>query len=132
MVFGRLLAVDRDRVFGYGRRGVDWSNEFRDGAYRFFARDKDIRKETFIWEQPSSIRTRALIVTRDKLFAAGYPNQATQGPARLLGLSKADGSLLIDMPIPAEPVLNGMAAARGQLVLTLENGTILCLGDASK
>ncbi len=132
IVFGRLLLVAGDVVYGYGRKNVHWSNEFEDGKYRFFARDKNVRKEEFLWEQPSPVRARALIVAGDTFFAAGLPNGADDGPARLVSLSKTNGKPLADVPLETEPVLNGMAAAGGKLVLTLENGEVVCLGGDEK
>ncbi|MBD3267405.1 PQQ-binding-like beta-propeller repeat protein, partial [bacterium] len=47
MPYGRLLSIGENVVYGYGRKVVDWSNEFKDGVYRFFARDKKSKKEQF-------------------------------------------------------------------------------------
>ena len=46
----------------------------------------------------------------------------------LLAISASDGSELARYPISAPPVFDGMAAAGGQLLLSLENGQLLCMG----
>mgnify|MGYP006910665807 CR=1 FL=1 len=44
LLYGRLLAFDESTVYGYGRETVHWSSEFKDGAYRLFARRRDADK----------------------------------------------------------------------------------------
>jgi len=127
VVFGRQLSVDGDVVYGYGRKVVHWSNEYQDGPVRFFARRKDVRKDVFVWERPATIRARALIVTGDEVIAAGLSNDASDGPAQLVRLSKVDGKQRAAMPIAAEPVVNGMAAVDGAIVLSLASGEVVCL-----
>lgn len=132
VVRGRLLSVDGDTVYGYGRKSVHWSNELEDGPCRVFARDKETRKETYRWERPCPVRVRALVVTGDAVLVAGPPADESAGddaaaPARLLALSKPKGERLAETPLPAPPVLHGMAAAAGHLVLTLESGEVVCL-----
>jgi hypothetical protein len=76
-----------------------------------------------------------MVLTEDIIFAAGAgpapgkaPETQSASPTPLLvAISTADGSELARHPIPAAPVFNGLAAAGGELFLTLENGHLLCL-----
>jgi hypothetical protein len=43
-------------------------------------------------------------------------------------LSAHHGTTLGELPLEASPVWDGLAAASGRLYVTLENGTVLCLG----
>ena len=133
LLYGRLLAFNETCVYGYGREKVHWSSEFEDGKYRVFARKRKADKPE--WSKRVPIHVRAMILAGDILFAAGSgpaPGKASgkQGASAtplLLALSASDGSELARYPIAAPPVFNGMAAAGGELFLTLENGQLLCM-----
>jgi len=135
LLFGRLLAFDDRTVYGYGRATVHWSNEFEDGDYRVFARHRDADKPH--WTRPLPVHARALLLADDVVFAAGAGAAPSRTPSRqevsstplLVALSAADGHELARYPIPAAPVLDGLAAAGGELLLTLENGEVLCLAS---
>lgn len=137
LLYGRLLVFDETTVVGYGRESVHWSSEFEDGEYRVFARRREADKPH--WSQPVPVRLQALLLAGDKIFAAGAGPAPSQAPGRqtvspvplLLVLSATDGAELARHPIPAAPVFNGMAAAGGELLLTLENGQVLCLAGAA-
>jgi hypothetical protein len=72
------------------------------------------------------------------LFIAGPPDEldsvdpyaAFEGrrAARLAAVSAADGTELANVKLESPPVFDGLIAAGGQLFLTLENGTLACLG----
>ncbi|MBL7140969.1 MAG: PQQ-binding-like beta-propeller repeat protein, partial [Planctomycetes bacterium] len=47
----------------------------------------------------------------------------------LLAVSTADGSEVGRCRLPAPPVFDGMAAAGGRLLIALENGRLVCLGE---
>jgi len=134
LLYGRPLVFNETTVYGYGRENVHWSSEFEDGPYRVFARHRGADKSH--WSEPVPIHVRAMVLAGDTLFAAGAgpaPGKApeTQGISPtplLLAISATDGSELARHPIPAAPVFNGMAAARGGLFLTLETGQLLCMG----
>ena len=97
-------------------------------------------KMTFKWSTEASIRARSLVLAGDTLFFAGTPNRGNSGDeaqaamsgkqgAMLLAVSTNDGSKLAEVPLPAPPVQDGMAAAGGHLYLSTTGGLIICLGE---
>lgn len=52
---------------------------------------------------------------------------ATKPPMR--AASATDGTKLAQYPLDAPPRWDGMAAANGRLLLSLANGTLVCLGE---
>jgi outer membrane protein assembly factor BamB len=127
LVSGRILVFDERCVYGYGRSRVHWSNQFEDGPYRLFAVKRGEVKP--LWEQRMSFQVRAMVLVDDVIFAAG-PNE--DGEATVLAVSAADGAKLAGCPIESSPIFDGMAAANGELYLSLENGRVLCLAENSK
>jgi len=97
-------------------------------------------KMTFKWSTEASIRARALVLTGNTLFFAGTPNRGNSDEeaqaamlgkegASLIAVSTTDGAKLAETPLPAPPVLDGMAAAEGRLYMSTVDGQIICLGD---
>ena len=107
---------DDVNVYGYGRKYLHWSSEFHDSAYRLFARGKHDN----LWETPVPVSIRALVLAGDLIWAAG--------DGKLLMVSKADGKVLAETAVGGTPIFDGMAAANGTLFLSMEDGTIVCLG----
>jgi outer membrane protein assembly factor BamB len=133
LIYGRLLAFDDATVYGYGRTRLHWSNQLQDGPYRLFARKRDEAKPQ--WEKPLPIHVRAMVLTDQTLFVAGPAvgeqdgGQKTEdGGPRLLAVAASDGAVLADYRLEASPVFDAMAAVTGRLYLTLENGSVVCLG----
>jgi hypothetical protein len=134
LLYGRLLAFDDTTVYGYGRANVHWSNELEDGDYRVFARPKGEDKPA--WSTSVPMRVRALVLAGDVLFLAGGGPAPGTAPEKqqvadsplVLAMSAADGSELARYSIEAPPIFDGMAVAGGNLLLALEDGTLLCLG----
>jgi outer membrane protein assembly factor BamB len=133
LIYGRLLLYDDTMVYGYARKNVDWSNEFQDGAYHLYARARNASAPA--WSSSVPIRVQAMVRAGDTLFVAGpdaemvrqtEPPSGRQG-GMLLAYSAQDGALLASHKLSATPVFDGMAAARGQLVLALNDGTVVCL-----
>ncbi len=115
------------------RKSVDWSNEFEDGDYHLYARGPDASALT--WSADVPIRVQAMVRAADTLFVAGPDAESVRQtePAAgqgtlLLAYSARDGTQLASYPLSAPPVFDGMAAARGQLILTLLDGSVVCLG----
>jgi len=136
LIYGRLLVFDDATICGYGRKSVHWSNLLQDGPYRLFAVK---RGETAPqWEKPLPIHVRAMVRAGAVLFVAGPAADAIDGPwqlderrpASLLAVSAADGTVLARRELAADPVFDGMAAARGRLYVALENGQMVCLDGA--
>ena len=127
LIYGRLLAVDGTKVYGYGRKGVHWSNQLQDGRYRLFATEWGQR--TPKWERQVPIRVRAMVLAGDTLFLAG---PLGDDPAMVLAISASDGKELGRWPLPAAPVLDGMVAVPGRLYVALENGAVICLKGSGR
>lgn len=136
LVYGRLLAFDSETVYGYGRKGVHWSNHLQDGPYRLFALGRGDGKER--WARAVPIAVRAMLLAGGTLFAAGPPTAAAaawepsaegQG-ALLIAYSAADGAELARCPLDASPVFDGMAAAPGRLYLATTQGALLGLAQS--
>ena len=133
LVYGRLIVFDPSTVYGYGRRQVHWSNQLQDGPYRVFARDRNEGQTR--WETTLPIQVRAMILAGDILFLAGPPDHTSVGPwdrsesqsSLLLALSASDGDIMAETRISGTPVFDGLAAARGRLYLSLEEGSVVCL-----
>ncbi|HUT32895.1 MAG TPA: PQQ-binding-like beta-propeller repeat protein [Planctomycetota bacterium] len=133
LVYGRLLVFDGPMVYGYGRRGIHWSNQLEDGPYRLFALKQGEAKEQ--WAKPLAIQVRAMVLAGKVLFIAGPAADAAGGPsargegrgALLLSVAASDGAELARCPLDSPPVLDGMAAAGGRLFLSLENGRVVCM-----
>ena len=89
------------------------------------------------WNKKALVQFRAMVLAEDTLFAAGWKDSvkifekspSDKNDSVLMVLSAADGDMLSEYTLDAEPVFDGMAAAYGKLYLSLKNGTVLCLGD---
>jgi outer membrane protein assembly factor BamB len=135
LIYGRLLVFDESTIYGYGRGNVHWSNQLQDGAYRVFAVKRGER--TAQWEQPVPLQVRAMVLAGDVLFVAGPAADASEGPwvrdesqaAVLMAISASDGTVLAQCPLDGSPVFDGMAAARGRLYISLENGHLVCMAE---
>jgi outer membrane protein assembly factor BamB len=133
LIYGRLLVFDKPMIYGYGRANVHWSNQLQDGAYRLFASDCDKGKEH--WARKVPIRVRVMVLADKVLFLVGPPVETDGGAggskenegAILLVISTSDGAELARYPLDSSPVFDGMAAANGQLYLSLESGRLICL-----
>ena len=135
LIYGRLLVFDDERIYGYGRKGVHWSNQLQDGAYRLFVVNRsDSAKQ---WEKPVKIQIKAMILANDILFAAGPSAQAVYTPqptdeiqkASLTAVSASDGTELAKHELDSLPVFDGMAAAYGRLYISMKDGSLLCLAE---
>ena len=50
---------------------------------------------------------------------------------RLCVFAKSDGEKLLEYDLPAPPVYDGMAVARGRLCLSLKNGAVVCFAGGA-
>jgi outer membrane protein assembly factor BamB/protein-L-isoaspartate O-methyltransferase len=152
---GYLLYADRNenepQIVGEpgARKPVEWlpqSHIPRDGNPGLdspaFGLDKMIgytRAEPPLWARFIPIRIRAMVKAGSTLFIAGPPDEldpadpyaAFEGRrgARLAAVSAADGTELAKLDLDSPPVFDGLIAAGGRLFVTLENGTLACLGQ---
>ena len=135
LIYGRLLVFDESRIYGYGRKQVHWSNQLQDGAYRLFIVDRSDR--TVQWEKRVDIQVRAMILADDVLFLAGPSANAVTGPqapdeeqgSLLMAISASDGRELAQYQLDSSVVFDGMAAAYGQLYISMKDGSLLCLAE---
>jgi len=101
-----------------------------------------------LWSRPSPIFVRALVLADTTLFLAGPPElddtrrseliieDAGKAEAAFLGrqgallcvVATADGRQLAEYKLESPPVSDGMIAARGQLLVSLQNGSLVCFG----
>lgn len=151
---GYLLFADRNfnepQIVGEegAREPVAWlpqSHIPRDGnpglESAAFGRDKMIgytRAEPPRWAAWVPVRIRAMVKAGDALFVAGPrddfdekdPHAALEGSKGVLlaAVSAKDGRILSERALEAPPVFDGLIAARGRLIVSLEDGTVACLG----
>ena len=105
-----------------------------------FGLDKMIgytRADPPLWTRWLPVRVRGLVKAGDVLFAAGVPDEldpkdpyaAFEGRkgARLVSVSARDGTVLAEREIGTPPVFDGLIAAGGRLLASLEDGSLLCL-----
>jgi outer membrane protein assembly factor BamB len=111
---------------------------FTPGAkgYLLFARSIGGRKDD--WAERVPVRIRAMALAGSQLFAAGPPDVVD--PKDPLGafegrkggvlcvFDAASGEKTAEETLPAPPVFNGIAAARGRIYLAGEDGTLACFG----
>ncbi|TKJ38148.1 MAG: hypothetical protein CEE38_05155 [Planctomycetes bacterium B3_Pla] len=96
------------------------------------------RKEPPAWFKWVPVRIRAMVLTGRHLFVAGPPDVVDpddpmaafegRGGAVLRATSATDGGMLAEYKLDAPPVFDGLIAVKGRLYLSLENGTVLCMG----
>jgi len=127
-MFDSLQGLNPKVYFTPGKRG-----------YLLFAHELNSGKNT--WEQRIPIRGRAMVVTDDQLCVAGPPDvvDADDPLAAFEGrkggvlriVDKADGRTVSEHKLAMPPVFNGAAAAGRRLVLSLEDGSVVCFGGAT-
>ena len=87
------------------------------------------------WKRRIPVRVRAMALTDDILFTAGPPDEMDLAAFRgekggiLNAIDRANGETLSEIKLPSPPVLNGVAAANGRLILSLEDGSVVCFGE---
>ncbi|UCD56645.1 MAG: hypothetical protein JSV16_12550, partial [Candidatus Hydrogenedentota bacterium] len=97
------------------------------------------REKPPVWFKWVPVRIRGMVLAGQQLFVAGPPDVVdTYDPmaafdgrkgALLRAHSAADGTMLVEHKLDTPPVFDGLIAARGRLYLSLENGTVLCMGS---
>lgn len=154
---GRILVEDDDTIYGFGQNHYANMPKMRTqpgGTFALFAcpksasvgLDKTAREYLklaragkhqvrFKWWKKIPIYAWAMVKTDDVLFVAGprggssVPQEALDGkaPGMLLSVSPSDGAVLSETQLPAMPVWDGMAAAGGNIYITLVDGSAVCL-----
>jgi hypothetical protein len=154
---GRILVEDDDTIYGFGQNHYANMRKMRTqpgGTFALFACPKqsdvpldktarEYRKMAlaaehqvrFNWWKKIPVNAWAMVKTEDILFVAGprgdesVPQDALDGkaPGLLLAVSPADGTVLSERELPSMPVWDGMAAAGGNLYLSLIDGSAVRL-----
>ncbi len=148
---GRLMVVEEHTVLGYGRQNVG-GNRLR--GYHLFRADKKVTvldrkirnnnraimahqkpaKVHHRWSRNVPIVIRAMLLADGTLFAAGPVMERKREPAfddpaaeaALLAFD-SEGKDLARLPLPSQPVFDGLAAARGRLYAACVDGSVICL-----
>jgi outer membrane protein assembly factor BamB len=140
--YARLVVHDARAAYSVrmfdSMQGLDPKVYFTPGAqgYLLFATDKQSGKQT--WSRRIPVRVNAMVATDELLFVAGPPDvvdpkdplaafEGRKGGV-LSAVDTATGETRWDYSLPAPPVFNGMAAARGRLYLAMQDGSIACFG----
>ena len=134
------------------RPAVEWlpqSHIPRDGDWGVnspaFGADKMVgytRAELPLWAKWVKIRACAMVKAGKILFLAGPPDtfdasdpyasfDGREG-ARLAALATTDGAVLNEIDLESPPVFDGLIAAQGKLFISLEDGSLTCLSEATE
>ena len=90
------------------------------------------------WQTRVPILARGMLLAGQTLFIAGPESQpdhatlaevGTAQPGRLLAVAATGGEVLAERSMSATPVLDGMAATAGRVLISCTDGTVRCLGD---
>ena len=97
-----------------------------------------------VWAVQQPLQPRAMVLTGDMLFLAGWrdavairpktgraldPQNPDPRPAVLQALSTANGKTLAEHQLDCEPVFDGLIAAYGKLFLSMRDGSLSCYGE---
>jgi len=97
-----------------------------------------------LWSRNEKFQPRAMVLTERRLFLAGWldedvpielksgrpkaPDNPDPHEAVLRVYSAANGEPISQYALEADPVFDGAAAAYGNLLVSLKNGKLICLG----
>ncbi|HID77271.1 MAG TPA: hypothetical protein EYP56_14905 [Planctomycetaceae bacterium] len=139
--FGRLAVFNQRRAIVLRQfdtlRGLDPTVYFTPGAkgYTLLAKSLRVRREEG-WLRRIPIRVRAMVLAGERVYVAGPPDvldpKDPLGPyeGRFGGVlavcDAGTGKKLGEHKLAAPPVFNGAAVARGRLLLSLTDGSVVC------
>jgi hypothetical protein len=99
------------------------------------------RARPALWTSWVDVRVEAMVLAGQQLFIAGPPDVVPEDDplagleGRLGGILRAvratDGKRVADYPLRAKPVFDGLIAAQGRLVISSQDGSVLCLGNST-
>jgi len=151
-IAGRLLVLDGDRVFGFGRSSYEKAGSHLgvNTSYHLFAADaklgppKPPAKDPGPWWRSfpgSRVHTRwttripfyarAMALAGDTLFVAGptkvvdFDAQTPAGDIRLWAVSAADGTKQAEYPLAATPVFDSLAVSVDGLYFATVDGRVV-------
>jgi outer membrane protein assembly factor BamB len=145
-----LFADDNDNEPEFIEKGKKTLNWLPEGAskdsHRRGGRGTDkgtgfIRRNPEKWQKLIPLRIRAMVLSGDRLFAAGPPDVldpkdplgAFEGRAgaSLQVFSASDGTHIKSYKLSSEPAFDGLSAANGKLYLVTNDGKLICFGKAN-
>ncbi len=136
----RLLVFDANTIYGvraYKRTRRHARDTFVPGkkGYKLFAMDRKTGKER--WARQVAVRIRAMVLAGETLLAAGPPDVVPEDDpwaafegrrgAVLAAFGAKDGQELFQTTLDSPPVLDGLIAAEGRLIVSTQDGRVLCL-----
>ncbi len=141
---GAHVGIDGASVFHFK---PNRDEKHRQTFYRLFASgrvettDKRGNKRSAYetrWSRQVPCLARAMVLAGETLLLAGPPDpfesddptavlEGSKGGV-LLAVAPGDGTVTLRHALASPPVFDGMAAARGRLYLSLEGGTVVCMG----
>ena len=138
----RLIVSDADRAYCLrmfdSLQGLDPKVFFTPGSKGYLLYAHDLKSSKKTWQERIPIRGRAMVVTENQLCVAGPPDVVD--PKDPLGafegrkggvlrvVDKTTGETVSEHELVMPPVFNGAAAANGRLLLSLEDGSVVCFG----
>jgi len=140
--FGEYLVFDGKCVYGVRARSKQSVNGgfFSPGSkgYEIFAAPLSRGRPEERWSVRLPVRVTSMVLAGATLFAAGTPDTIESADpwaaydgrrgAKLLALSPAEGKNLANYELDAAPIPDGLAAARGRLLVSTMDGRIMCYG----
>jgi hypothetical protein len=135
----KLLVFDDNTAYGvkpYAASARHSRAIFRPGTegYTLFANERP--KHEPRWSMKVPVRIVAMVVAGNTLFVAGPPDVVTpedpwaavegRNGAVLQTFSTDDGKRLSELKLESTPVFDGMAAATGNLYISLRDGNVVC------
>jgi hypothetical protein len=92
----------------------------------------------FTWQTNVPVRARAMVLTENVLLLAGSPDVAQPGTdpyasvegklgGKLLVIQRDNGKTLADYTLGAVPVWDGIAVAEGQVLMAMQDGSVVCM-----
>ncbi len=153
---GRILCVGPRTVYGFGRvgYGLGGAHVGLQVRYRLYAAPKPTLKQfqqiwkkyrrrrprppaavPVLWQTEPPVAARAMLLAGDRLLVAGPADHRVRGvvtgvpdnaPAVMVVFG-TNGKKLGELRLPACPVFDSLAAARGRLYMATVDGEVLCL-----
>jgi hypothetical protein len=124
----------RPEQFPIGTRLFSQENKRRENRESNRRQRRTLNANSHLWNRKALVQFRAMVLSDDVFFAAGWKDSVKifekdpyhKNDSVLVVMSAADGEVLGEYSIGAEPVFDGMAAAYGKLYLSLKDGSVVC------
>ncbi len=113
---GHLLSFTESDIIGY--RSTWTAGEL------FSTGDNNWKMPT---EQP--LQVEAMIAGSNAVAVAGPVDRNDDAAGFVRILAEADGTSMVEFPLPSPPIVDGLAAASGRIYVSTRAGTLICLGE---